>query len=113
MIFRAITLLLVAMVLVWSLVQWSRTPASHPEHSARGDRARLVALILVGLCGETVRARYEANPLVVLWFTLALTTIAFAALYYSWRLYRAFRHSNAGGSRQTASASTTTTTRKP
>ena len=112
-VFRIITLLLVVIALVWSLVQWNRTPMAHLEYRARGDRVKLMALILIGLVGEAARSRFEADPLVVLWSTIALAPIAFAALYFSWRLYHAYRQSSAGGAAQTTAASRSAPSRKP
>src|SRR5436305_15305210 len=71
-VFRVITILLAAVGLIGSLAQWSRTPATDPEYTARSDRVKLMVLILAGLVGEAARPRLESNPLLFLWCTVTL-----------------------------------------
>jgi hypothetical protein len=84
---------LVAVLLLASLVRWGRTPESHPDHQARGDMTRLLALILLGLVGAMVRARLLLGGAGFWLLSLALLPIAGAALFLIWRLFGAYRQS--------------------
>lgn len=113
MIFRAIILLVTAIALIWSLAEWRRTPATHPEYPARGDRTRLLILVLLGLAGEAARSRLENNPLLFLWCTVALAPVALAALYFIRRLYLAYRRSASDEAAPQIALSSSREARKP
>lgn len=91
---QAVFLALVALLLPAALVRWSRTPETHPDHEARGDTVRLLALVLIGQVGSLIRERFPFGAVGFWICTVALLPIAGIALFLIRRLLMAYRRSH-------------------
>lgn len=82
---------LVIILNVWAIIRWKSSGMSHPDRSPRFDMACLMLLALAGTLGEFIRQRYENNPIAILICSVLMAPVGIAALYYVWRLIRAYR----------------------
>ncbi len=90
-------------LLLWAIIRWRMSAPSHPEYVARRDIALLSVLLVVGVLGDAVRARYPEGSAGFLTCSAFLFPVALGALSILFRMVSVYRRthkavSSAGGS---------------
>lgn len=87
----AIYIGVVGVLAISAWMRWRRTPASHPDYGARGDMARLLAWMVLGLGITLARAFFELRSIGFWLCSVALLPIVGCTVFSAWRLVRFYR----------------------
>ncbi len=94
--FEVASLGIVAGLLLVAVIRWGRTPETHPDHAARRDMTRLLALVLAGELGAIARDRLVPLTPGYWLLSVVLLLVIVGVLAYIRRLLDAYRQSHSG-----------------
>ncbi len=75
----------------WSAVRWKSCAVSHPEYGARREMMLLFGLLIAGVGGDAIRARFPDGSTGFVVSSIALVPLALAALVILFRMISVYR----------------------
>ncbi len=100
--FTIIILLIAGALFAGAVYRLVKTSAKDPIRGERSDTAVLLLLVLLGVGGSTARDRFPLNSRNYWFANAALIPICVAAVWYIWRLVRAFKGAPPRSTKSTA-----------